>query len=50
MRKPRYRIEFIPFTEYVERLNNSPLFSKDFDKKHFIKSIYDNPIKFITKL
>ena len=50
MSKPRYRIEFISFPEYIERLNNSHLFSKEFNKNHFIKSIYDNPIKFITKL
>ena len=50
MSKPRYRIEFIPFREYIERLKKSPLFSGEFDQKHFIKSIHDNPIKFITKL
>lgn len=49
--KERYRIEFISFNEYMERLKNSPLSSIDFDEKHMInpKEFYST-MKFITKL
>ena len=49
--KPRYRIEYISFEEYMNRLRDSMLSSADFDEVHMIdpRQFYST-MRFISKL